>query len=310
MNRRWNWLSRIVSGGLLAATLLLPGTAAAQGRKIQAAGTLNVEGRCRILTDDAGRQYGLVGNLGAFTTGDRIRVVGTRGEPSSCVEGTTIRVESARQDVPRQAARQLNRVVARSAAPAGGNNFPLAAAILRQDGDAGNTGNAGDTDNTDNTRDPGKGKGEISVRGTLTAEGTECQALRGTDGRLYTLTGNLRGYNVGDRVQVVGTRPQASTCQQGITLSIKHIEHEKIQGDEPTAHLKGEVLHLVGALTADGAVCQAFRAQTGETYSLTGDLKGLQAGDRVGLSGTVVEGSTCQEPGTPTLQVKTIRKIK
>jgi len=296
MNRRTSWTRKVGPAALLAAALLLPASATGlQETKIRAAGTLNVEGRCRILTDDAGHQYALLGDLGSFTTGDRIRVVGTRGEPSRCIEGTTIRVESARADVPPRAARQLAPSVLPAGPPPG--DLQVVRVAFRRDDEA---------DASRKNQD--RGKGEVSVRGTLTAEGVECQALRDSDGRLYTLTGNLKGFSAGDRVHVVGTRAQASTCQQGITLQVKQIEHAKTQGDEPTAHLENEVLHLIGTLTEDGVACQAFRAEDGTTYTLTGDLKGMKAGDRVGLSGTVVRGSTCQESGT-TLQVKTIRRI-
>jgi uncharacterized protein DUF5818 len=155
-----------------------------------------------------------------------------------------------------------------------------------------------------------RGEREITVRGTLTAEGAECQALRGSDGQLYTLTGNLKGGNVGDRVKVVGRVAEASTCQQGITIAVQEIQREKTQGDEPTARLDGEVLHLSGRLTADGVACQAFRSAAGDFYTLTGDLDGCKTGDRVELTASVVKGSVCQEDGRKTLQVKTIRRAK
>lgn len=63
----------------------------------------------------------------------------------------------------------------------------------------------------------------INVRGTLTDEGVECQALRGDDGELYTLTGDLSGFEEGDRVRVRGTIAEVSICQQGTTLQILNI---------------------------------------------------------------------------------------
>ena len=62
-----------------------------------------------------------------------------------------------------------------------------------------------------------------TVRGTLTTEGVECQALRATSGQLYTLIGDLRGFKAGDRVIVVGTDVEISFCMQGTTLSIVSI---------------------------------------------------------------------------------------
>ncbi len=59
-----------------------------------------------------------------------------------------------------------------------------------------------------------------TVQGALTAEGIECQALRSSDGQLFTLIGDLRGFKAGDHVVVVGSEVQASFCQQGTTLAI------------------------------------------------------------------------------------------
>ena len=45
----------------------------------------------------------------------------------------------------------------------------------------------------------------ITVRGILTNEGVECQAMRSlNDNKLYTLTGNLQGFKTGDKVEVTG----------------------------------------------------------------------------------------------------------
>ncbi len=311
----------LVPAALLAAALLLPaapvqagmaGMAAIAGPtavpagdsgKIRAAGTLNVEGRCRILTDDQGNQYALVGNLGSFTTGDRISVTGTRGAPSSCLEGTTIRVESARPDLPRGASLQPSR---RRAQLPGLPELPENPEnpAPRLAGFTGFSGFAGGPAPLERVR-----KGSITVRGTLTGEGVECQALRGSDGRLYTLTGNLHGLAVGDKVRVTGSVAEVSTCQQGTTLVVEQIRLADSQGDEPEARMKREVLTLAGSLTGEGVECQAFRSEKGELYTLTGDLKGFKTGDRVSLTASLVEGGPCQEQGK-TLQVKTIKRLR
>jgi hypothetical protein len=295
MTYRENRTLQILAGLLLLAALLLPATAQAGGPgRIQAAGTLNVEGRCRILTDDQGHQFALQGDLGAFTTGDRIAVTGTRGTPSSCIEGTTIRVESARQDPPRRASLQP--------APSRTPSFRAAFApgILEASLPASSLFEA-----------PAARvhKGTITVRGTLTGEGVECQALRGSDGKLYTLTGNLHGLTVGDKVRVTGTVAEVSTCQQGTTLVVQQIRLADSQGDEPEGHVQDEVLTLIGSLTGEGIECQAFRAEKGELYTLTGDLRSFKTGDRVKLTASVVEGGPCQGQGK-TLQVKTIERAK
>jgi hypothetical protein len=74
--------------------------------------------------------------------------------------------------------------------------------------------------------DPGQGDENRSVRvvGVLTDEGVECPALRGDDGQLYTLTPrDLQGFEVGDRVAVVGKVAQISFCNQGTTLEVQKI---------------------------------------------------------------------------------------
>jgi hypothetical protein len=63
----------------------------------------------------------------------------------------------------------------------------------------------------------------VDVTGLLTDEGVECPAMRGDDGRLYTLTGNLQGHRQGDRVRVVGTVAEISFCMQGTTVVVEQI---------------------------------------------------------------------------------------
>jgi hypothetical protein len=71
---------------------------------------------------------------------------------------------------------------------------------------------------------PTPSKGRITVVGTLTDEGVECQAMRGDDGELYTLGGNLEGYHTGDRVKVTGEVAEMSFCMQGTTITVVTIE--------------------------------------------------------------------------------------
>ncbi|MFQ5817272.1 MAG: DUF5818 domain-containing protein [Terriglobia bacterium] len=72
---------------------------------------------------------------------------------------------------------------------------------------------------------PAPGK-TVTVKGRLTHEGVECPALRSTDGALYTLVGDLKGFKVGDTVCVSGTVAEVSFCMQGITLALKRISRE------------------------------------------------------------------------------------
>lgn len=82
----------------------------------------------------------------------------------------------------------------------------------------------------DPTGGPGSGTvvgadGTVRVRGVLTAEGAECPALRGLDGKLYTLTPrDLGAHRQGDTVTVTGTAAEISTCMQGTTIAVTRID--------------------------------------------------------------------------------------
>jgi hypothetical protein len=61
---------------------------------------------------------------------------------------------------------------------------------------------------------------KINVTGTLSNEGAECPALRGDDGKLYTLTDPAAGgFRPGDRIHVAGEVAGMSICLQGIPLT-------------------------------------------------------------------------------------------
>jgi hypothetical protein len=155
--------------------------------------------------------------------------------------------------------------------------------------DNGNNGNAGQM---------------INVRGTLTDEGVECQALRGDDGELYTLTGDLSGFEEGDRVKVRGTIAEISICQQGTTIEVQSIKDDKSQGNEH----RTRVVRITGELTDAGVECQALETDNGTIYTLTGNLRDFEVGDRVRVVGKVAEVSICQQ-GT-TLEVLNIRPAR
>jgi hypothetical protein len=63
----------------------------------------------------------------------------------------------------------------------------------------------------------------ICVKGKLTDEGVECQALRSTDGDLFTLVGDVDGFQNGDEVVVCGTIAEISFCMQGTTINVTWI---------------------------------------------------------------------------------------
>jgi hypothetical protein len=66
----------------------------------------------------------------------------------------------------------------------------------------------------------------ITVVGTLTDEGVECQAMReDKTNKLYTLIPRekLEGFKNGDHVKVEGMIAGISFCQQGTTINISSI---------------------------------------------------------------------------------------
>ncbi len=70
---------------------------------------------------------------------------------------------------------------------------------------------------------PPPGDERIRITGTVTREGVECTAVRGDDGRLYTLAGRTANLQPGDRVEVIGERAEVSTCMQGVTIAVERI---------------------------------------------------------------------------------------
>jgi hypothetical protein len=195
---------------ILALTLAAPLAAQAQEpaspgtysrNKLEATGKLSRTGDCQILTDKDGKKHALAGDLSAFRDGETIFVRGTVGETSPCTDGLTIQVvdaEAVRGNEKTQAAVSKEK-------PAMKHTVVQGKAL------------------------PKAGK-KMVVRGVLTAEGVECQALRGDDGTLYTLAGvagKMEGFEVDDRVRVEGTVAEMSICQQGTTLDVKKIHKDE-----------------------------------------------------------------------------------
>jgi len=71
--------------------------------------------------------------------------------------------------------------------------------------------------------------GLVLRRGQLTAEGVECPALRGDDGLLYTLTGDLADAKTSDEMIVEGRLTETSVCMQGTTIQVVRIEKRSAQ---------------------------------------------------------------------------------
>ena len=64
---------------------------------------------------------------------------------------------------------------------------------------------------------------EICLRGRLTDEGVECPALRGPDGRLYTLVGDPGAAPAAGELCVCGRVAELSSCMQGTTIVMTRI---------------------------------------------------------------------------------------
>ncbi len=140
---------------------------------------------------------------------------------------------------------------------------------------------------------------DLRVTGTVTREGVSCPALRGDDGRLYTLAGAFDPLRPGERVQVIGREAQFSICMQGTTIQVRQI----IRLDEPVQPPAG--LEITGRLTWEGVTCPAMRGDDGRLYTLAGDIGDFGPGDRVRVQGQRAEISICMQ-GT-TIEVRRIR---
>ena len=204
---------------LLAAILAVPALAASQEpeaprepafrNKIEAEGTLSVKDGCHILTTKEGTRYALSGDLSAFRDGDHLFVRGPVGEKSACLkDGVTIAVVDARAERGETAGDSESHDAHH------GHHEEATVSHVEVKGKA--------------VEKPGK---TVVVRGVLTDEGVECQALRSDDNTLYTLAGKIEGFQVGDRVKVTGKVAEVSTCQQGITLDVQNIQKEKKEKD-------------------------------------------------------------------------------
>ncbi len=74
-------------------------------------------------------------------------------------------------------------------------------------------------------------------------------------------------------------------------------------GAEPNRHIA-----VVGTLTDEGFECQALRARNGKLYTLTGNLSGVQSGDRVRVRGRVAEVSFCMQGVT--IEVTGVKELR
>ncbi len=92
----------------------------------------------------------------------------------------------------------------------------------------------------------------------------------------------------------------------GSSATVPAAQSAKPDKDAPKTGKPTENVTVTGQLTDGGVECQAFRADDGTVYTLTGELGGFKAGDRVTIDAAPVDISTCQQ-GT-TLRIVSIRK--
>ena len=64
----------------------------------------------------------------------------------------------------------------------------------------------------------------MMITGTLTGEGVECPAMRGDDGKLYTLASDQPLPAAGTRVRIEAEAVEVSMCMQGTTVRVIRIE--------------------------------------------------------------------------------------
>jgi hypothetical protein len=141
----------------------------------------------------------------------------------------------------------------------------------------------------------------LEIEGRLTDESWECATMRDRNGRLFSLIGDLEGFDPGDRVEVAGRLVSGSGCP-GTTIRVDDIRGdrrnviERIFGDDDRDRRddrdRGSLLVLHGRLATAGG-CRVLRADDGRTYELAGDLRGYGRGADVRVVGVAEGGSRC-----------------
>lgn len=198
-------LLTLLFAGLFAVLVLAAGCAPeGDGETVRVSGILTGPGTgpggpCQTMTSEDGELYSLTGDLGDVQSGDMVEVTGTLGDDDECEGGIVVRVSSLEVVDGPNTGEQVGDV-----------------------GDDAMDGVEGGTYGETPLGEPGV-DGQLLLEGELTDEGVECQAFRGDDGELYTLTGDVGDFTTGDRVRIVATPVDVSTCQQGRTVEIVEI---------------------------------------------------------------------------------------
>ena len=144
----------------------------------------------------------------------------------------------------------------------------------------------------------------ITLAGIISDDGVTCPAMRGRDGRLYTLVGNVGGVNPGDRVRVEGRITRTSICMQGTTIDVRWL---RTYGGGRSNPDEGMFVTITGRVTDEGIECTAIRGSDGRLYTLAGNADDLRPGDRVEVVGRRAEASFCMQGIT--LEVRRLRRL-
>ncbi|MEQ8294163.1 MAG: DUF5818 domain-containing protein [Roseovarius sp.] len=240
--------------------------------RITLEGRVSQGAECATLTTDDGDTWSLTSADIDFTSGEYVRVSGTRADMSYCQQGIGT-VEVAR----------LNEV-----APENGD---------RNEGRDGDDG-----------RDE-RGNDMLTLEGRV-GEGAECATLTTSDGDVWSLTSADVDFTAGEYVRVRGARKAAAFCQQGLgTVEVTRLTEidrgggDGGEGDAP----RNDRVTLEGRVQ-QGVECMVLRTSDGDTWSLTSDDVRFTEGEYVEVSGTRADMSFCQQ-GTGTVDVNRIREV-
>ena len=85
----------------------------------------------------------------------------------------------------------------------------------------------------------------------------------GENGGLYTLIGDVSGFEPGDRVELVGTPVEVSICMQGITLDVQAIQAESVKGQQTLIILEGAILASTALPNVFGPVITLYSDTSG-----------------------------------------------
>lgn len=248
---------------------------------------------CPVLRTPGGKIYSLTSDDVRFTEGEYVEVAGAEAQLSICQQGATLDVESLREVEP-----------PRNGGP--GDSGEDAAREIRAEG---------------------------WIRGGF---GPMCPMLRTADGEIYSLTGDYE-FERGQYAQVTGVTVEGdSECRRGrTTLRVTGLTEtepdydrrviapdndrqraEPPRPDNPVFDDRrpedrersrpddAADLRIEGVLTTEGVECPALRADDGQLWTLAGDTGRFGEGDRVSVTGSPAQISTCMQGET--IEIETI----